>query len=275
MEALGYEKNRAPFLALAQSVQLDVLRRRSGTDGATVMALLFGAAGLLPSMRKVKEKESRAYLRTLKKRWKELRPTFRRRLLNEGDWLFFRLRPQNFPPARLAAMCFILPALFGEDSFRTIIDIFKEGGNQHRKRVRSLHQLFAFQADNFWQHHYHFGGSKAKKGVSLGPGRINEIIINVVAPVVLLYARIFNEQTVREHALQILEILPPGQENTITHRIHVDLMKIDGQPNPALVQQGALQLYRFYCSLLRCLECEIGQMVYASPRQTSPCARIS
>lgn len=274
MEALGYAKNRAPFLALAQSVRLDVLRNYGVANGATVMALLFGAGGLLPSVRKVKEKESRAYLRSLKKRWKELRPAFRGKLLNEGDWLFFRLRPQNFPPARLAALCFILPALFGEDSFRKLIEIFKEGGSQHRKRVQTLHRLFAFRADNFWQYHYHFGGSAGKKGVSLGSGRINEIIVNVVAPVVLLYARIFNDQAVREHALRILEILPAGQENTVTRRIQADLMNTDARPNSALVQQGALQLYRFYCSVSRCLECEIGQTVYTTPGQTSPCQEI-
>ncbi len=262
MEALGFAKNRSPFLALARSVRLDLLRRHGLTDTQAMMALLFGVAGLLPSTRTLANPECRSYVRALRKRWKELRPSFTGALLNTGDWLFFRLRPSNFPTARLAALCFSLPTLFGDESFRMLIASFKE--QDARKR---LHSLFAFEPDEFWKHHYRFEGSTARSRIHLGQSRLNDIIVNVFIPVVILYARVFGDHDLSLKARRLPGVLPPLQQNGITRKIARELVKGKAKANSALLQQGAIQLYRFYCTAGRCTECEVGKMVFAEPAE--------
>ena len=262
MEGMGYSKNREPFLALAQSMKLNFLRGFGLHDSQTMMSLLFGAAGLLPSTRNLTEKESRAYVRPLRKMWKDVRRSFKGSVFHEADWLFFRLRPSNFPTARLAAMCFLLPSLFGEDALRRLIFIFKDETSSARNRIQMLKTLFTIQPDGFWSHHFHFSGVAGRSGISIGPDRVNDILINALLPTVLLYARIFKDRSVRTNARATLAALVPSQENTITRMMSEQLFRGKIRVSSALQQQGTIQLYKFYCSQDRCLECRVGQLVF-------------
>lgn len=278
MEALGYTKNQKPFLHLAQSMPLAVLRRFPLDDTATMMALLFGAASLLPAASAVHERESRTYLAALKRRWRMLRRSVASDVLHEGDWLFFRLRPQNFPTARLAAFCFLLPSLFGKDAFRSLMETMKDGTLGAKERRARLHALFSFTPDPFWQAHYHFtsrkkpttqratniGGaidarSSGSFGIALGADRINDILVNAVVPFMLLYARIFREAGLTRNVHSLLAALPPLQDNAVSDIIRRDLLKQTAAFRLALHHQGAMQLYRFYCTAARCGDCAVGR----------------
>lgn len=258
MECLGYAKNRKPFVALARAMTLSRLKRFGAGDAETVMVLLFGAAGLLPSSRGLPEKESRIYVRRLRQRWKTLRPHFHIPVLHEADWLFFRLRPGNFPTARLAAVAYILPTLFGGDGFRNLIGIFSREGCSPATRRRELRRLFAFTPDAFWRRHYHFRGIAGKRGASLGKERINDILINAIIPIALLYARVFKNAVIQSHAKQTLETMPSSPPNSITVRVSHALLEGRVVLRSALLQQGALQLYHVYCRQRRCKECVAG-----------------
>ena len=261
MESLGYSKNREPFRVLSSSIRLEHLRAHRLSDTETMMALLFGAAGLLPSSRGLAEKESRLYVRSLRKRWKELRPLVRVPLVHSGEWMFFRLRPVNFPTARLAAFCYLLPSLFGDESFRQIVSVFKEEPSGASARRKRLHDLFAFEPEGFWRNHYHFRGTRETGRIAIGAGRVDDMIVNAVVPVALLYGRIFADQAVRSGALDLFERMPPLQENSITRAVQRQLPNSSGLPGSALLQQGAIQLYRCYCSQRRCAECAIGKTI--------------
>ena len=156
MEGLGYSKNTEPFLELAELMRLSSLRQHGLSDTISVMALLFGVAGLIPSERAVADNEARLYVRTLQRRWKTLRSSYRGRVLQAGDWLFFRLRPSNFPTARLASICFLMPWFFAEDGFRRLISIFKNGTLSTTQRIEACRRIFKFDPDEFWRHHYRF-----------------------------------------------------------------------------------------------------------------------
>ncbi len=258
MECLGYAKNRKPFLALARSMTLARLKRCRLDDPETMMALLFGAAGLLPSSRRLPEKESRTYVRMLRRRWKSLRPLYRILVLHEADWLFFRLRPGNFPTARLAAFCYLLPTLFGETGFRQMIGIFNAKDLSSDVQRKRLHAMFAFTPDDFWRRHYHFRGFAGRWGASLGSGRINDILVNAVLPIVLLYARIFRSSAILASAKELLMALPASPPNAITILLEREVLHGRVPLRTAFMQQGALQLYNFYCRGKRCNECIIG-----------------
>ncbi len=241
MEGMGYSKNREPFLTLAQSMRLEILRKHRLTDSQIMMSLLFGVAGLLPSTRVLKEKESRAYVRLLRRAWKDIRRSFKGIVVHEADWLFFRLRPSNFPTARLAAICFLLPSLFGEQAFRRLISIFKSETTSSRNRIQSLRALFTFKPDDFWSHHYHFKGIAGKSGITIGQDRVNDILVNAVLPTVLLYARIFKDHSVRTNARATLATLVPSQENSITRMMSEQLFKKKIPIASVLQQRAAIQ----------------------------------
>ncbi len=259
MEGLGYSKNTEPFLILARSMRLSVLRQHDLEDTGTVMALLFGVAGLLPSERLLSDKDARLYVRALRHRWKVLRPSFKGRMLQPGDWLFFRLRPSNFPTARLASMCFLVSAMFGEDGFRSLISSVKKDGITSRERLESCRAMFTITPDEFWQHHYRLDQRPSSMGLSIGSERINDLLVNGVLPIVLLYARLFKDQNVRTNALKMLESLPSPQKNSITRLLQQQLLKKKARFTSAFAQQGGIHLFKFFCAPVRCAECEIGR----------------
>ena len=265
MEGMGYAKNRQPFIMLARSVRLTFLRKLGLGDSLATQAVLFGAAGLLPPSHTLPERDSRDYVRQLRRRWKELRPVLNRPLLHEGDWLFFRLRPSNFPTARLAAMCFSMPVLFGDDALRLLISAFKEKTLKTDERLRMISSLLSFVPDVFWSHHVHFRGSARDGGIVIGEARILDLTVNTLIPFALLYGRTFKDHDTANGALGLLASMPPLQENVVTRLIHRELVRQKFDLASPVEQQGALQLYKRYCRSGRCEECDVGRFIGFRP----------
>jgi hypothetical protein len=264
MECLGYEKNRTPFRRLAQNVRLANLAPFRLDDTETMMAILFGGAGLLPPGRDPPELVSRTYVRRLRERWAEVRPAFRVPLLHEADWLFFRLHPGNFPTARLASMCLLLPALFGPGGFQRTIRTFQDAGSSPSQRMRVLQSFFIISPDAYWQTHLHFASRARRPGVRLGPARVHELVVNAIIPIVRLYARVFEQPLIDRSAQEVLRVIPPGHENSITRLVQRVALHRAVPLSTALRQQGVLHLHHFYCLPSRCSECIIGSQMTPS-----------
>jgi hypothetical protein len=261
MECLGYSKNQEAFLSLAQSLRLGTLRRFSLDDEHTMMSLLFGAAGLLPSARHVREGESRTYVRALKQRWKELRPHLCCNLLHEGDWKFFRLRPANFPTARLATMCFLLPRLFQHRGFGRLLRIVAAPHLSIREQRAGLHTMFHLAPDRYWQRHLHFRALTASAGVTLGKSRITDLLMNAVLPITLLNGRTFDIPSLYQSGFRLYRQipLPHNSSNGVTRLLRHQLLRDRFVLTTAMHQQGAIQLFRRYCASGRCSGCRIGR----------------
>jgi len=264
MEGMGYAKNRSAFLALARSVPLSLLKEHGLRDAGTLQAILFGAAGLLPSMPKIRDGECRSYVRSLRRHWRALRPLPGVPSLHEGDWMFFRLRPVNFPTARLAAFCFLLPSLFTDQPLERILGILRLPGVPPRARHSAIVSLFGIQPDRFWSRHCSFCGRRPGGGIALGRGRVHELIVNGVVPLLLLHARVFPDRAVRRESLALLRGLPAAEENGVTRLVEGALRGGTGARGVKsalrshLEHQGLLHLYRVYCSRGRCGRCPLG-----------------
>jgi hypothetical protein len=262
MECFGYSKNQEPFVRLARAATLQQFRRHHlEQDIFKIQALLLGAAGLLPKIRSLKQKASRDFVRRLAKEWRELKETYRTTILHPADWQFFPTRPTNFPTLRLAAASILIQRLLVDDLFRKIIQTLKSPQEGNAK-LGSLHKQLAVGPLEFWSNHYHFDEPTAKPVHALGAERINDMIVNAVIPLALLYARTFKDKAVREQALKLYEILPPSMENSVTRLMVRQLLKDRVQLNSVAAQQGAIQLYKFYCREERCMECEVGRLVF-------------
>ncbi len=268
MEALGYTKNQRSFLTLARNVRLQFLAGQyaaSSGDTAqqTTEAILFAAAGLLPSVHPTMEKESKQYLTHLKRRWKDLRTSYTGGIINEAEWQFFRLRPENFPTIRIAGASRLLPRLLEENFFRLIVQLIKNDSLGVDEKYCKLRKLLIVPAEGFWENHFRFGErGGAPIRTLIGRSRADEIILNAFIPVCLLYARIFKEKKVREGVLTLYRSSPPMSENTITRIVQGQLIKERFALDSAMGQQGALQLYKFFCIDERCTECAVGRVVF-------------
>jgi len=255
MEGLGFAKNRKAFRTLAESVPLQLLQNFHLQDTEVMQAILFGAAGLLPSSRGLPHRENRILVRRLRSRWRMLRPTVRRPLLHEADWLFFRLRPVNFPTARLAAMSFLLPVFFREDCFRRISGCFAEGAPSAREGLQILRKMFVVHPDEYWRGHLDFRNAGSSCGVALGTGRVDAIILHLVLPAMMLRARLSGNRTLATRARAMALVLSPPPSNALTRMMERDFLRGYGGFRAAVVRQGLMQLWKKYCRKGRCGHC--------------------
>ena len=261
LECMGYRNNRSPFHILARSVPLALLQRFDLRDTATMQAILFGAAGLLPVPRTLVDTESRRAVRALRRRWKEVRPLLPIPLLHEADWLFFRLRPSNFPTARLAAFSCCLPLFFGSGPLRSLIAAFSAVPPAPATLRTFLAALFRFTPGAYWSRHRHFRGAGPGGRIALGRERIAECTVNAFIPFVMLYARVFVNHQAQSGAAALLSTMPAPRWNAVTRAVRVGLLKERVQLATAREHQGALQLRKFYCMPERCGECRVGQFI--------------
>ena len=262
MEGLGYSKNQEPFVRLAQSVSLAWVRNADlDNDPPAIEAIVFGVAGLLPKIRSLKDKESKAYARELIHGWNERRTSYRGEALHVGDWQFFPTRPANFPTVRLSAAPALIQKFLHDDLFRKVIQIIKSGAAATEKQS-TLHKLLSINAHLFWSQHYNFDEPAAKPIKPLGVSRIDDIIVNTILPIAFLYARIFKDKDVREGAIAFLQSMAPLSENSVTRLMSKQLLKGRVKLDSAGAQQGVIQLYKFYCTEERCAECEVGKVVF-------------
>jgi hypothetical protein len=227
-----------------------------------IQALLLGAAGLLPRIREVHDKESRAFVRLLVGEWKTRKKAYRSAILHPAHWQFFPTRPSNFPALRIAAASVLVKKILCEDLFRNLIQTLKTIGGG-AEAFRSIRERLAVTPLPFWRNHYQFDHPAAKPTQALGLQRIGDLITNTVIPLALLYARIFKDRLVRERTLQLFYAAPPTVENSITRLMDKQLLRGAVGLTSVSSQQGVIQLYKYYCLEERCVECAVGDVVRA------------
>jgi hypothetical protein len=254
---MGYAKNKRAFHELAQILPLSILRSHAHGDRDALMALLFGVSGLLPSSRGLRDRESRRYVIQLRRRWKELRTALRCPVMHEADWLFFRLRPLNFPTARIAVLVSLLPVFLQPGVARRILACFREPGFTPQEQQDSLRQLFAFVADGYWSRHLHFRGTGSGPSIALGTGRIDAIIFTTLLPIALLHARVFDDRALRLGAIALARTMPAPPRNTATRSVEENVLRGSMSIDTALIHHGAIELYKRCCEKERCAECPI------------------
>ena len=266
-EALGYSKNQAPFLKLSRNVRLEFFKEISFSlsEQDRILqfeAILFTVAGLLPARGEKLDDKSKTHVRQLKSNWKQYHKMYHKEYLNKSEWQFFRLRPDNFPTVRIAGVARLIQRLSQDVFFKSIIQTTKNGDRKNNKKFSDFEKLFIVPADSFWSNHYRFGELSNKTIPTLvGKNRADEIILNVVIPICLLYARIFKDKDVRQGTLKIFEQSPPLSDNTVIRTIDNQLIKGRLKLQSAMLQQGTLQLYKFYCAEKRCGDCLIGKTI--------------
>ncbi|MCF8450149.1 MAG: DUF2851 family protein [Taibaiella sp.] len=232
----GFKTNAAPFLMLAQSLQLNIPTRHKD-NLLQLEALFFGQAGMLNG------DFIDDYPRELQREYEYLKKKYKLRQIPEGLWKFLRMRPVNFPSVRIAQFAALV---------HKSLHLFSQIIETHS--VKEITPLLEVKASSYWDTHFRFDVLQEQKSPkTLGKSSIENIIINTIAPIQFLYAARQDTSILQELALLLLENVP-AEENVITR-----LWEENNWPAANAAQsQALLQLYNNYCSKKRCLECTIG-----------------
>jgi len=281
-EALGYEKNQETFRRLTDIVPIDLLLAelrdaRIITPEILVEALLFGAAGFLAPVPNLGA--GAAFVTPRWRVWEEKRHTLQIRPLRRENWLFFRLRPANFPSRRLAALCALVLKFARGGILEQALGMVAAHGKERKRLVRVLLQHLYCPAGEFWQWHYdlHTPPSKVNRprGDLLGRERALDIIVNILLPVLWLYYREAGNSVLQNQVQEAYAALPKLQENQISRRMRQQLSA--ARPLPAQTgagardQQGLVHLHKLYCRPRRCQEClQLSETKAADPPMDNP-----
>lgn len=257
--ALGYSQNTAPMEALASLVpfeQLKVFARLSFPARRKMLeSIFFSLSGLLP------EELDDPYCN-------DLRATFSTTdfsslpKLDPSAWVFFRLRPANFPTLRIAALAEILSKNLERGFLSSAHDIVHMSLPNKRKLLL-LESLFLADADGYWQRHYRFGTTAKTLIKSLvGKTRAAEIVLNTLLTALYANYQMQGDTSDQHHVIELYAAYPKGLTSDLSNSVMNDLFTHAYQVKSAMIEQGLIELRKSYCDAFRCLECSIGKAIF-------------
>ena len=234
MEALGYVKNRQPFLELARRLPLKILesvarsRVSDKTCLAHLQALLLGSAGFLPRRRGHPIIEP----------------------MPPQSWYQFKVRPQNSPARRLLAMSHLLVryrkrGLFDGLTGKLVLPPKDEGRQEYDILEKAFTVVTADQT--------------GRNVTLLGRERAAVITINVLLPFSYAWGQLTGRSGLQEKALDLYRHYPRREVNSIEKHMVCQLGLGRKLVGSAQRQQGLLHIYKNLCIQGKCGECALSQ----------------
>ena len=234
----GCKKNGMAFELLAQSLPFRIVRSHL-TSRLQIYALVFGQSGLLD------QEDQDEYSERLRYEYDYLRYKYRLSPIGAHQWNWLRLRPQNFPPLRLAQFAQMLYDTGSSLSEKVL-----------KASMSNLQSWLSVVPDEYWQTHYMFGKSSPKHASGMGEALVNSLIINVVVPIRFAYARFTGDEAMQEDALSLLERVP-YENNKVTR-----LFSSSSFPCwSAYDSQAQIEQMNHYCMQKQCLKCSVGEKI--------------
>lgn len=233
----GFKVNNEPFQQLAIALPYKLIRKHIGQQ-LQIESLLLGMAGLLP------EQIEDEYLQHLQREYALLSHKYdlQTRQLNIAQWRLMRLRPANFPAIRLMQLASLL------QNFGPLFSGFVEFSD-----YKELYNKLRVKQSDYWTKHYLPGKKSTVTIPGLGKASIENIIINTVVPLLVLYSNERDEQAYMDKALDVLQHIK-AENNRIIRSWHSVGWKVKN----AFDSQALIGLYNNYCLKRRCLQCNIG-----------------
>ncbi|MFQ5996911.1 MAG: DUF2851 family protein [Dehalococcoidales bacterium] len=263
MGALGYSKNKLPFLELARRLPLQVLESLTQSKMsaeeclARQQALLLGTAGLLPSQRPSWHQKNRIddrWVEKLEQLWASAHQT---EVMSENNWHLFKVRPNNSPVRRLAAMSYLTLRYREKGIFDGLVNQLKKAAVS--KERHKLEKALRITSNGYWASHFDFGFVSSLRNLTLlGSGRAADIAVNVLLPFTVAWGKFTAQPELARKALALYYHYPKLVTNTIERHMSKQLGLSRSLVNSARRQQGLIHIYNNLCSQGNCHGCPLG-----------------
>lgn len=262
-EALGYSQNKTIMMNLAQSANIHFIKKL-GKDGELfkrLEAVMFTIGGLIPDAKRLPDSETSDYTKQLAAQWENICKIYDGKTYDETQWHFFKMRPQNFPTVRIAGGVHIIYNLLYGGLLQNIVKKIDEIRNLS-VLINSLRSLFVIRSSGFWQKHYVFDQpANGEIKYFVGASRADELVINVVLPFMSVYFDIFGNEELSKKVLKLYNIYTQDSDNKIVRDV-AEGLELTEYLKRTIYSQGMIELFRSKCSKNKCLECEIGKVVF-------------
>ena len=242
--ALGFSTNSEPFEQLAAATPLRRLMKHCDSP-VSIEGALFGQAGFLDSV--PAEAADDTYVQRLREEHAFMTHKYGLQRPSSLAWKSGRMRPQNFPHRRIATLAAMVADNFDIGYRLTSVTSADE--------ARSL---FDIDLKGYWAHRFNFGEPACRSTKALSDSSVNILLINVAAPVLYAFGQRNGRPELCTAATDILQSLPPEDNNIIRIFTAVGIACPD-----ALTSQAMIQLRRQYCQPRKCLYCRIGHRYLA------------
>jgi hypothetical protein len=240
---MGFKINAEPMAQLSRALPLKaMLKHRDALLQAE--AMLFGTAGLLDTIDEPRPGMADEYAVALQREYRFLSVKYQLsdKQVTAHAWKWGRLRPANFPTLRLAQLARLVT------KHASLFSLFV-GSNGADTLMRSLQVT----PSDYWLSHYRFGKATEATVPALGENSAQNIVINTVVPLLAAYAHHRGEPGYIDRAITLLEQLP-AEKNRLTNGWNALGLGV----RTAFDSQASIELYNEFCSVKKCLSCQIG-----------------
>lgn len=220
MEALGYSKNKIPFLELSRRVtikDIETLTQSGITDQECLRRL-------------------------------------QRLLLSAADkitgWNTFKVRPGNSPAHRIMAVSRLFIRFRKNGLMELLKPVLDEKQAVPGSQTGELKKALAVNAS----------GSRDGITIALlGSGRAADIIVNVLLPFSYAFGQAEGRPELRNSSRRLYRQYPGESVNSVVRHMASQLGLRQKEVNIARRQQGLLQIHKEFCIQGRCGECPLSQ----------------
>ncbi len=264
MGALGYSKNKLPFLELANRLPLHILEsvvQGEISDREYLIrhqALLLGTAGLLPILNQEIYRRNGFNVRRIEKLEKLWTAFHNTRAMSSGAWNLFKVRPNNSPIRRLIAMSYLLLRYRGKGLLEGLVGLIEEvpvNGSHHRLGEGLQVTTGGCRASHFDI----FSNSRAGRLTILGSGRAADIIVNVLLPFTYAWSQVNTQRELSKKVIDLYNHYPRLPENSVERHMVEQLGLSYGLINLARYQQGLIHIYNKQCTQGKCHTCYLSK----------------
>lgn len=244
MEAMGYSKNKFQMLQIALKFPYEDLKKYydSGMTEEEFISLLICSNDLKNHIPKKINETFHSSLLTVynKQQFVDHKVDIK--------WKLFRIRPVNHPVIRILQVSHLIYNSFETSIFKEILKLFSVQADKFK--------LIDFKK-NLYRTFYNENKILSEKH-QLGKARIDTILINIILPLTVVYAREKNYIELEKAALNIYTKYPGLPSNYITNYMDIFLGTEQKKlvNKKAIHQQGMLNIYYKNCQHHYCDACE-------------------
>ena len=231
----GMKVNGEPMFELARRTPFTIIQKESKSC-FSLEALLFGQSGML------NEKTSDSFHSRLRDEYLYQKQKYGLTSMRNVQWKFSKLRPPNFSTIRIAQLAML---------YSTNSRLFQLVRN--KEPISLMREVLKTTTSKYWESHYVFSKTANKTKNTVGDVLLNNLLINVVAPICVAYGKSISDYSYIDFAIELLKKVRPEENKISNHWSQLGLSL-----NDAFTSQAFLELYECYCSQKKCLNCSLG-----------------